>query len=86
LKAAVIAQAPRYGGIKLRTLVITGETDSTVSPDIHSRRFAATVPGARLIVLPGVGHMVQNAAPDLIIGEIESMIAATDIKPKAALR
>jgi|GEM_PF-3965330 len=26
---------------------------------------AAAVPGATPIVLPGVGHMVQNAAPDL---------------------
>ena len=35
---------------------------------------AATAPNAKLIVLPGVGHMVQNAAPDLVISEIEAMI------------
>ena len=86
LKVAVAEQAPRYGDIKVPTLVMTGDTDSTVSPDIHSRRFAATVPGAKLIVLPNVGHMVQNAAPDLIISEIETMIAAADTKPKAASR
>ena len=85
LKPAVAEQAPRYGDIKVPTLVVTGDADTIVSPDIHSRRFAATVPGAKLIVLPNVGHMVQNAAPDLICSEIERMIAA-DTKPKAAIR
>jgi pimeloyl-ACP methyl ester carboxylesterase len=86
LKQAVIAQAPRYGKIKVPTLVITGDTDATVSPVIHSKHLAETVPGAKLIVLPGVGHMVQNAAPDLIVTEIENMMAASDTKPKAASR
>lgn len=86
LKPAVAEQAPRYGDIRAPTVVITGSTDTIVSPDIHSRRFAATVPGAKLIVLPNVGHMVQNAAPDLICTEIESLISAADIKPKAASR
>jgi len=73
LKAAVTEQAPRYPGIKVPMVAITGDTDATVSPDIHSRRFAATVPSAKLIVLPGVGHMVQYAAPDVVIREIEAM-------------
>jgi hypothetical protein len=30
--------------------------------------------------------MVQNAAPDLIVTEIENMMAASDTKPKAASR
>jgi pimeloyl-ACP methyl ester carboxylesterase len=86
LKPAVVAQAPRYADIKVPTVVITGDADTIVSPDIHSRHFAETVPGAKLIVLPNVGHMVQNAAPDLIIAEIDTMISAADIKAKAALR
>jgi pimeloyl-ACP methyl ester carboxylesterase len=56
-----------------------------VSPGIHSRRFAAAVPDAKLIVLPGVGHMVQYAAPDVVVREIEAMIALTGAA-KAAMR
>ena len=52
------------------------QSDKTVSTNIHSRPLAATAPNAKLIVLPGVGHMVQNAAPDLVIAEIEAMIGA----------
>jgi pimeloyl-ACP methyl ester carboxylesterase len=74
LKAAVAEQAPRYGNITAPVVVITGDTDKTVSPIIHSRPFAAAVPDAKLIVLPGVGHMVQNAAPELVAREIDAMI------------
>ena len=74
LKQAVMEQAPRYREISAPTLVISGDADTTVSTHIHSRPFAAAVANARLIVLPGVGHMVQNAAPDLIAREIEAMI------------
>jgi pimeloyl-ACP methyl ester carboxylesterase len=73
LKQAVAEQAPRYGEISAPTVVISGDVDKTVSTDIHSRPFAAAVPNARLIVLPGVGHMVQNVATDLVISEIEMM-------------
>jgi pimeloyl-ACP methyl ester carboxylesterase len=74
LKAAVAEQAPRYADIKVPTVVISGEIDKTVSPNRHSRPFAKAVPNAKLIVLPNVGHMVQNAAPELVISEIEAMI------------
>ena len=74
LKAAVAAQEPRYGEIDLPVTIISGdENDKTVSTSIHSRPFAAMVKGAKLIVLPGVGHMVQYAAPDLVVDEIEAM-------------
>jgi pimeloyl-ACP methyl ester carboxylesterase len=74
LKAAVAEQAPRYADISVPTVVISGEVDKIVSTNIHSRPFASTVPNAKLIVLPGVGHMVQNAAPDLVAAEIRAMI------------
>jgi pimeloyl-ACP methyl ester carboxylesterase len=84
LKAAVAEQAPRYGDIKVPTTVIAGEIDTTVWTRIHSRPFAAAVPGAKLIVLPGVGHMVQNAAPELVVSEIETMIGGLAHKTAAA--
>ena len=76
LKAAVAEQAPRYAEIKAPVTIIAGDADKTVSTNIHSRPFAATAPNAKLIVLPGVGHMIQYAAPDLVIAEIEAMIGA----------
>lgn len=74
LKAAVIAQVQRYRNIALPITVIAGDADKTVSTDIHSRTFARVVPHARLIVLEGVGHMVQQAAPERVVAEVETMI------------
>src|ERR1700722_3888875 len=74
LKAAVAEQAPRYGDIAVPTVLISGDADKTVSTNIYSRPFAAVVPNTKLIVLAGVGHMVQNAAPELVSHEIEAMI------------
>ena len=76
LKAAVKEQSPRYADIKAPTVVIAGDADKTVWPTIHSQPFAAVVPNAKLIMLPGVGHIVQNAAPELVIREIDAMIGA----------
>jgi pimeloyl-ACP methyl ester carboxylesterase len=75
LKAAITQQAPRYPQITVPTTIITGDADTIVSPDLHARHLGRVVPGATLIVLPGVGHMVQNAAPGVVIGEIEAMQA-----------
>ena len=84
LKAAVAEQAPRYGDIKVPVVVIAGDADKTVSAAIHSRPFAAAVPGVKLIMLPGVGHIVQNAAPELVISEIDAMIGAMALGRAAA--
>jgi len=76
LKQAVAEQAPRYGEISAPTVLIAGDVDKTVSTNIHSRPFAAAVRSAKLIVLPGVGHMVQNAATDLVVREIEGLFGS----------
>jgi pimeloyl-ACP methyl ester carboxylesterase len=84
LKAAVAEQAPRYGHIRVPVVVIAGDVDKTVSLAIHSRPLVAAVPGAKLIVLPDVGHMVQNAAPELVAREIDAMIGKITLSATAA--
>ena len=82
LKQAVEEQAPRYGEIKMPVTIISGDLDKTVSTVIHSRLFARAVENAKLIVLPGVGHMIQNAVPDLVVAEIDAMVGR--IGPRSA--
>ncbi|WLB55366.1 alpha/beta fold hydrolase [Bradyrhizobium japonicum] len=84
LKQAVTAQAARYGEIKAPVTIIAGEPDKTVKTGIHARPFAKMVPGAKLIVLPDLGHMVQNAVPDLVKTEIETMIGKIVLAQAAA--
>jgi len=84
LKEAVAGQASRYAEIKAPVTIITGDADKTVSTDRHSRPFAAAAPNVKLIVLPGVGHMIQQAVPDLVVAEVEAMIAAAPSVEAAA--
>jgi pimeloyl-ACP methyl ester carboxylesterase len=70
LKAFVTVQAPRYGAIDVPTVILTGDADEVVPPEIHAQAMATAVPRAKLVVLPGVGHMVQFAAPDQVVEAI----------------
>lgn len=73
LKANVTLQAHRYGEIRAPTVIVAGDRDTTVFPDIHSRALAAAIPNARLIMLPGAGHIIHHARADLVIGEIDAI-------------
>jgi pimeloyl-ACP methyl ester carboxylesterase len=75
LKPSIDALQPRYPEIAAPTVIIHGDADGTVSITIHARAFVREVGGARLIELAGVGHMVQNAAPEIVIEAIKSVMA-----------
>lgn len=58
--------------VQAPTLVVWGDRDRLVSPRLAART-AATIPGARLLMLPGVGHVAQMEAPDAVadaVGEL----------------
>ena len=75
LHAYVTRQAPRYASIKAPTVIITGDRDTVVSPDIHARAFAAKVPQSKLVVLEGVGHMPHHVAADRVVAAIDEVTA-----------
>jgi pimeloyl-ACP methyl ester carboxylesterase len=80
LKAFVTAQVPRYGDITMPTVVLTGDADTTVSPGLHSRALAAVLPDARLVILPGVGHMPQHTAAEDVMAAIDSVSAIRGVE------
>ena len=48
--------------IRVPTLVIVGAADG-VTPPAESRTMAAAIPGAKLIEIPGAGHLSNLEAP-----------------------
>jgi pimeloyl-ACP methyl ester carboxylesterase len=54
---------PLYGGITVPTLVIWGEADPWI-PVARGAELAQRIQGARLELLPGAGHLVQEDRPD----------------------
>jgi pimeloyl-ACP methyl ester carboxylesterase len=75
LKAYVTRQAGRYGNIRVPTAIIASADDKVVSTEIHSRRIAAQIAGARLTVLEGKGHQIHYTAKEVVLGEIERVSA-----------
>ncbi len=53
------------GGIRIPTLVIVGEHDRPQPPD-RARRIAAGIPGAKLTIVPGAGHLSTIDAPAFV--------------------
>lgn len=62
---------PRLGEITVPTVVMVGSADKTTPPG-HSRRLAAGVPGARLVTVPGAGHMLNWEGSDELVEVIET--------------
>jgi pimeloyl-ACP methyl ester carboxylesterase len=56
--------------VRLPTLVIHG-TDDPILPYAHGKALAATIPGARLLTLDGVGHDLPEPTWDSIVNGIE---------------
>jgi pimeloyl-ACP methyl ester carboxylesterase len=86
LKESVISQASRYAEIKVPVVILHGDADKSVYLDRHSRQFVKAVPHAELIVLPGVGHLVQNAATGQVVDAIERMMPQAALKTQAVAR
>ena len=66
----IAKQAPRMHEIEAPTTIITGDKDAVVYAHLHSLGSARDIAGSKLITLQGVGHAVQNVAPDAVINAI----------------
>jgi pimeloyl-ACP methyl ester carboxylesterase len=73
LKDFVTAQAPRYAAITAPTAIISGDHDATVRLETHARVAARLIPGAKLIVLEGIGHMPHHVAAGSVIAAIDAL-------------
>jgi pimeloyl-ACP methyl ester carboxylesterase len=78
---AVVRQSPRYREIRLPTVVLAGDEDEIVWTDLHSRSFAREVPGAELVLLPGIGHMPQYAQGPDVLAAIEALAERIGVVP-----
>jgi pimeloyl-ACP methyl ester carboxylesterase len=83
LRAFVTAQEPYYRSLTMPTVVLTGDADVTVSPTMHSRAIADALPDARLVILPGIGHMPHHVATDEVIAAIDSVSVRKHAKDPA---
>jgi pimeloyl-ACP methyl ester carboxylesterase len=67
-------QPLRYPALAMPIVVMSGNRDFVVAPPSHAVAFATAVPQARLVLLPGIGHMLHHVAAERVIDEIEKLV------------
>lgn len=60
---------------RVSTLVLVGARD-TITPPRYSRRIAAAVPGADLVVVPNTGHILMLERPGLVSEWLRAMVTS----------
>jgi len=66
---------PMLGTLAIPALVIAGEDDETVDAAL-TRELADLLPGARLVVIPGAGHMPMVEQPDATSAALREFLAS----------
>ena len=83
-----MASAERLSAIRVPTLILQGEKDELVPAD-HGRKFQAAIPGSKLIVYQGVGHVLNEEVADRSANDLKAFLgelpetAAETPKPEA---
>lgn len=72
----VVKTAPRYPEISAPTIIVTGDKDTVVLPNIHSRGLAQDIDGAELVWIKNLGHKPDYIARDISIAAIENVAGA----------
>lgn len=75
LKKQIIDQQKRYGELALPVAILTGTSDTTVSPELHSKALARDIDGATLTLLPDTGHALHHAETEKVLAAIASVSA-----------
>jgi pimeloyl-ACP methyl ester carboxylesterase len=61
----------RYGEIRVPTVIVTGDSDSLVNPEMHAFPLHRTIKHSSLIVLNNTGHMLPHTRPEAVLEAIQ---------------
>lgn len=70
-----ISMRGKYAKLKVPAVIVAGEEDRYVRMRRHSQRLHQALPQSRFICVPGAGHMVHHAAPEVLMAAIETASA-----------
>jgi len=72
----------RYQEISTPTVIVTGDSDRIVNPDLHARPLHRLVPQSKLVVLPGTGHMIPQTRPKAVMEAIHVAMEGRRVKAR----
>lgn len=73
------ATAADLSRIHVPTLVMVGQEDRLI-PAADGEKFHKAIPGATLILYPGVGHVPMEQIPDRSVADLKAWLAAHPVK------
>lgn len=76
---SVMELQPHYAELRMPVVIVAGGDDQIVDVERHAARLHHELPGSKLSLVPGQGHMVHHLAPEQIIGAVRrvSQLAGT---------
>ncbi|ACU70420.1 alpha/beta hydrolase fold protein [Catenulispora acidiphila DSM 44928] len=63
---------------------VVASSRDRLTPAAHARRLAEAIPGARLTVVPGTGHMLPMERPQVVSSLLTKLIAAARAREESA--
>ena len=84
--AAIVAASPRdeqLNSVRIPTLVIHGAADP-IMPAAHGEDIARSIPGAELLIVPGLGHDFTEAAARAYLQAIGDFVAKVEERASVA--
>lgn len=67
--------AARYKELQMPIIIMAGTDDMHVATKMHSERLHDQIPHSKLILVPGVGHMIHHVVPGQVLEAIEAAAA-----------
>ena len=76
------AMAARVGEIKAPTLILFGDKDRLINPSA-AKTFNERIAGSEVVILPGIGHLPMEEAPDATANAIADFLTRRLVAPSA---
>jgi pimeloyl-ACP methyl ester carboxylesterase len=67
---------PLGSGLTMPLLMIQGDEDRVTPAESNAAPLAAAVPGANIVVLPGIGHLPEVEAPQVVNELVEQRLGS----------
>lgn len=71
LNDTLTANSSHYGEIRVPVVIVTGDLDIIVPPDLHAKPLHEAISNSSMIVIPGAGHQIELVRVDPIINAID---------------
>jgi len=68
--------SPLYKKIRVRVIIVTGDSDMSVSPQKNAFELHRNIPNSDLVVIPRAGHQIPQMHPETVRQAVD--IAAVD--------